>query len=164
MSKAYFAKSVIQGSGIFAKRDIKKGELVFIAKGKLAGFHVDDKNDSAVGPNWIGISHDLWLSPREDNFLAFTNHSCSPNLGIKGKVCFVALKNIRKDEEMNFDYSITEEDVFWRLSCKCQSENCRKIIRSIQFLPKTVFDSYLPHIPRYFQKIYLDYNKGNEVK
>ncbi len=164
MSKVHVGKSRIQGSGVFAQCNIKKGEIVFIAKGKFTGWHVKDEKTSSAGPNWIGIEHDLWLDPKPTNFLTFTNHSCDPNMGIKGRVSFVAIKNIKKGEEVNFDYSITEEDMMWHLPfrCRCGHTKCRGIIKSVQFLPKKVFSSYLPFIPRYFQKVYLDYNNPKQ--
>ena len=82
------------------------------------------------------------------------NHSCNPNTGIKGKVRFYAIKNIYKDEEITFDYSTSEVDIYWSMRCKCGANNCRGIIRSIQFLPETTFKRYLPYIPSNFQDIY----------
>ncbi|MBI5892633.1 MAG: SET domain-containing protein-lysine N-methyltransferase [Deltaproteobacteria bacterium] len=81
--------------------------------------------------------------------------SCNPNAGIKGNITFVALKNIRKDKEITFDYSISEHDVFWKMKCCCEQRGCRKIISSIQFLPIKTFKKYLPYIPTYFKKVYL---------
>ncbi len=54
----------------------------------------------------------------------------------------------------------------WKLDkkCKCGSENCRGKIKSIQFLPKEIFHSYIPHIPKYFQKVYIEYHKKNNGK
>lgn len=76
----------------------------------------------------------------------------------------VALKNIKQKEEITIDYSITEEDTFWTLhkQCNCESKKCRKNIRSIQFLPEKTFNSYLPYIPKYFQKVYIKYHKNKD--
>jgi hypothetical protein len=156
VTKYYISDSRVHNKGVFAKKDLKRGEVVFIAKGKLTNWEVKDEKTSAVGPNWLGIHHDLWLNPYETSPLTFMNHSCQPNLGIKGKVSFVALKAIKKGEELSFDYSTTEGDKLWHLpyKCNCGAKRCRGVIRSIQFLPNEVFTSYLPYIPLYFQKMY----------
>ena len=165
MSKVYVGSSDIEGKGLFAKRDIKKGEIAFIAKGKIIRWRVLDEEDSKVGPNWLGIGKDIWLDPEEGSYLDCTNHSCNPNLGIKGRVTFVALRDIKKGEELSFDYSTTEEDRFWKLPyrCKCGSSNCRRSVRSIQYLPEEIFASRSDYIPKYFRNVYLRYNGKSDI-
>jgi|SRR3989344_75665 len=152
--KVYIKKSNIHGNGIFAKKDIKRGECVSLIKGKIVHHIVVDKKTSWAGPNWIGIDRHKWIVP---DIFSHINHSCDPNTGIKGSRTLVAFKNIRKNEEILIDYSTTEEDILWALSrkCRCGSKKCRKVIKSIQFLPKNTFNKYLPYIPEYFQKVYI---------
>lgn len=157
MDKIYIGKSKIQGRGIFAKKDIKKGERVGIIKGETIRFKIKNKKDSKVGPNRVGIGKDLWIETEKP--LIYTNHSCDPNMGISGRVIFIALRNIKKDEELTFDYSIQGEDKFWQMKCGCGAKNCRKVICSIQFLPVKTFKKYLPYIPTYFKKVYMKYHK-----
>lgn len=160
--KIYVAKSNIHGLGVFAKKDLKKGEVVFILKGNLKEWEVHDSESSATGPNWIGIDRGLWIDPRYPaNFL---NHSCNPTMGIKGKLSFVALKNIKKDVELTFDYSITEDDLLWHITntnSQKKQPRFRKIIKSVQYLPYDVYRSYLPYVPKHFQKVYNEYHKLN---
>ena len=150
----YISKSNIQGGGIFAKKDLSKGKIAFIAKGKLVKFFVKSEKDTLFGPNWMSVSKNLWLNPNKTNPLTFLNHSCEPNIGIKGKVLFVALRNIKKNEELTADYSTLELDRLWHMKCKCGSNKCRKIIKSVHYLPNKIYIKYLPFIPKYFQKVY----------
>lgn len=159
--KIYIGKSKLDGKGIFAARNIKEGEIVSIIKGKIINWVVIDKKTSAFGPNWIGCGKNKWIDPKPPfNYL---NHSCNPNVGIKGSKIVVALKNIQKGEEILIDYSITEHDQLWQLEkkCKCGSKNCRKVIKSIQFLPKNVYNKYMPYVPSFFQKVYIRHSKKN---
>lgn len=158
MRKICFGHSGIQGYGLFARKDIKKGEIVFIAKGKMVKLDVKTKEDAMQNPNMIGVGKDTWLEP---SLLwgDYINHSCDPNAGIKGSVTFVALKDIKKGEEITFDYSISE-DSLWEMPCHCGAKNCRKIIKGIRHLPKETFDKYMPYIPTYFQKVYVKHNKN----
>lgn len=151
--------SLIDGNGLFARRDLKKGETIAIIRGRVVDFIVVDTKTSLSGPNWIGIGKNKWVDPYHT--FENINHSCDPNAGIKGTKTVVARKNIKKDEEITIDYSITEADILWKLDkkCRCGSHFCRGIIRSIQFLPLKIFKSYLPYISKYFQQAYYKHNK-----
>lgn len=147
----YLAQSKISGRGIFTNEDVKKGKIVCIMKGKRWHLIHTSKKDAMSNPNMVGLGKDLWIDPTLP--ISSMNHSCDPNLGTKGTVTFVALRDIKKDEELTFDYS-TSEDGLWTIKCKCKSKNCRKIVRGIRYLPLKVYKKYLPYIPRYFQGIY----------
>ncbi len=157
MQKVYITNSRVHGRGVHAARDIKKGETIFLIKGKPVRLVIHSQKDSKIGPHWVGIKRHHWIDPVSP--ASFLNHSCNPNAGIRGSVTLKAMKKISKGEEIVFDYSTTEEDRFWTLSCRCGESNCRKKVQSIQTLPRAVFKRYLPFIPTYFQKVYLRYNK-----
>lgn len=149
----YVGESKIAGKGVFTKRSFKRGKIIFILKGAPKKKRINGSRDSAVGPNWVGIQKNTWIDP--DGIYQYLNHSCDPNMGIKGSVTFVAIKNIKAHEELVFDYSTTEDDIWWSFNtCKCGTRKCRKVLKSIQFLPKNYYDRYYPFIPNYFQKIY----------
>jgi SET domain-containing protein len=157
------ARAVTKGVeyGLFSKVNIHKGETVFIAKGERYTEVVNDLKASMNHRNAIGIAPDTWLDPFETDPLRYVNHSCDPNMGIKGKVTFVALRDIHPHEHITIDYSITECDTLWNFkiqtgsNCKCGAKKCRVIIRSIQFLPVDIYKKYLPYIPTAFQKVYM---------
>ncbi len=158
--KIYIGKSKLDGKGLFAARKIKKGEIVFIIKGKKVKFLIDGEKQARIaGLNWVGIGKNEWIDPI--NHCIYFNHSCNPNSGIKGTVTVVALRDIKKNEEVTFDYSLDEADIFWHLKCNCNNTNCRKIIRSIQFLPHKIFNQRINSIPKYFQQVYKKYKISN---
>ncbi len=158
--KIYVGKSKINGKGIFAAKNIKKGEVVDHIKGKVVSWFVKDKKSALVGPNWIGLNKNHWIDPKPP--FDHINHSCDPNVGIKGKCRVVALKSIKKDEEIMIDYSITESDLLWEMKCSCGSKNCRNKIKSIHSLSKSTVKKYLPYIPSFFKKVYYKHkNKKN---
>lgn len=144
--------------GVFANTDIKKGEVVFIAKGRKVHLVIRSRRDSMKYPNGLGLKKHWWLNPSNTNPLKYLNHSCEPNAGVKGSVTIVARKNIKEGEHITIDYSTTECDPFWDLDddCKCGAKNCRKVICSIQSLPVRIYRKYLPYIPTYFQKVYVN--------
>lgn len=158
--KIYIGKSDLHGKGIFASIDIKKGETVFIMKGNKVKFLINNKKQAKIaGLNWVGFGKNEWIDPLKH--CIFFNHSCNPNAGIKGHVRFVALRNIKKGEEVLFDYSLNEADIFWSIKCSCKNKQCRKTVKSIQFLPQKTFENYKTYVPKYFQKVYKDFKISN---
>ena len=159
--KLRIAKTKSTGLGIFATKDIKKGESVLIFKGKIKKYF---GHDLRVGRYWLGLGKNMWIDVPKENLGHYINHSCTPNSGIKGKQKVVAMKNIKKGEQTTIDYSVTEEDLKWKMNCKCGGKNCRKTIRSVQFLPKRTFKKYLPYIPKFAQKAYRYFNSESMEK
>lgn len=142
--------------GVYAKKALKKNEEIFICKGPIIKYPTPP--DYRVGYKWLNIAHNVWIMPYRNNPWSSLKHSCSPNVGLKGKNKVVAMKNVRKNEELTIDNSITEAEISWRMKCNCGKKNCRKIIKSVQFLPKKLFKKYQPFIPEFLQKQYLKAN------
>ena len=75
------------------------------------------------------------------------NHSCTPNSKVRtsydsesneGVVAFFSIKDIKKDEEITFDYATTETNLtpdLDRTLCLCNTKNCRGRIFSYTKLP-----------------------------
>ncbi len=158
-NKWYIKKSSIHGKGVFAGIDLMKGDLVDYLNGSLIKIRKDEVNKvfPSSSENWIGIDINKWIDPKLP-FVAI-NHSCNPNVGIQGRKSFRVIKDVKKDEELVFDYSISEVDLQWEMKCNCNNSNCRKEIRSIQSLPRKVLKSYLPCVPTVFLKIYDKHKK-----
>ncbi|NCC71281.1 SET domain-containing protein-lysine N-methyltransferase, partial [bacterium] len=92
-AKYYVKSSSIDGNGVFAVRDIKKNEIVFILRGEKMFLIEKTKKDAMYKPNRIGIGGNNWIDP----VLAgrYINHSCDPNVGRRGIFWFVAMKKIK---------------------------------------------------------------------
>jgi len=155
MKGVYHTTSRIDGLGICAGENIKKGDVIQHIKGKVRFKINKNKRDALSHPNWVGLKKNKWIDPDYPN--KYLNHSCNPNAGIRGSVTMVAIKNINEGEEITVDYSIIEGDHMWEMECKCGEKNCRKIIRSVQFLSERQFKKYLPYVPKYFQEIHKRY-------
>lgn len=160
MSNVYIKKSRIAGNGIFAKKNIKKGEFLFEVGGRIKrGAYGPDSNQKfqrylSIWPNSITVGKNIWLNPYSSNPWRYINHSCNPNSIRKGKTIIIAFKDIKKDVEITIDYSVTEEDPEWSMKCKREEKLCRKVIKSVQFLPKKVFLKYKSYLPLFLRKSY----------
>lgn len=157
----YSDDSNIAGKGLFTSRKIKKGEVAFIMKGPKIVFHPSNKKEALTLPNIVGINEDLYIDPISP--YVFINHKCDPNVAMsEGGDTFFALRDIEIGEELTFDYSISEYSD-WEMECNCGSDNCRKVIKSIDKLPMDYFLKYFPYIPNFFQKVFIEkYIKDNE--
>ena len=65
----------------------------------------------------------------------YTNHSCNPNVVIRG-LSYIAIRQIQPEESITFDYETTEVDMAEPVTCACQAETCRGLIRGFRHLSK----------------------------
>jgi len=158
--KIIVKKSNIHGLGVIAKKKIKKGEVVFLVKGEKKFWKAKNVKDSLYGKNWIGIGEDLWIDPYIGHG-RYVNHSCDPTASVVGKVTAIALKDLKPGEEITIDYSLVEGSPMWYMRCNCGNNNCRKIIRSVNFLPSKIFKKYKKFMPQYFRKLYIKNHKSD---
>lgn len=163
MKKIYVGKSGIHKRGIFSAEPVRKGELIQFIAGKKVKKLLKTKKDSLSIPTWFGLGRYSWMDPGESPF-RYLNHSCEPNAAISGTKSLIAIKNIPQGKEITIDYSMTDADPLWEMKCGCGATKCRKIIRSIHTVPTKVFKRHMPHIPRYFQRIYLRHHVTNKLK
>ncbi|HET8856020.1 MAG TPA: hypothetical protein VFM28_00685 [Nitrososphaeraceae archaeon] len=63
--------------------------------------------------------------------MACTKTILATQTRIKNSVKNVAMKNIRRGEEVTFDYSTSENENRWYLICHCENKNCRPILSPI---------------------------------
>ena len=153
MVNALVKNSGVQGNGDFATKNLKKDEKIFKFSNNLITILHKPGCDCDVCKRCINLKKDKWLYPKKDSLGWNLNHSCNPNSYSKGRDIF-ALRKIKKGEEITIDYSTTSIDKKWSMRCICGLKNCRKIIRSIQFLPLNLFNRYLVLMPRYVESNY----------
>ena len=65
------------------------------------------------------------------NIARLINHSCNPNCEVFGKglkIWVYAMKNIKKGDELSYDYGFSFDEDFKNYPCKCRSKNCAGFI------------------------------------
>ncbi len=154
MKRIKIYESSIEGKGIFADEDIKKGETVFKLSGPLVRREMRSERESKRFINWIGVGKNLWINPNPTKHRHF-NHSCDPNTAILKGRTVVAIRSIKKGEEITFDYSSTDTDPLWRMECKCDSKNCRRVIGSVFLLEPKTFEQRAHYIRPFASNEYL---------
>src|SRR2546423_322868 len=129
--KTQVRESKIHGRGLFAKANIAKGEIVAVKGGHIVDRATLRREITArLGPVEIQIDHDLFIAPVTDEerelSMLYSNHSCDANLGIRGEITFVAMRDVRAGEELTHDWAMTDDDNY-SVDCKCGALDCRKI-------------------------------------
>lgn len=122
----YLAYKAGSGLGVYAVRAFQKGDYLFSATGRI----VSRQTEFSIQIDWD--KHlDVYPPAR------YLNHSCDPNAGVKtnalGWPDFYAFRDIAKDEEIRYDYAMTEYRHYERsrpeldidLTCHCGAPGCR---------------------------------------
>lgn len=120
-------ESKIEGKGVFAVRDFKKGEVV-IDWSTCSDVLTKEQMENMPAHKKRYVSY---LSKGKYVFFKspgkYVNHSCDSNTkSLNG--CDVAVKNIKKGEEITADY-VREKVPGLNMECKCGSEKCRGTIK-----------------------------------
>jgi|TARA_B110000211_G_scaffold222636_1_gene271563 SET domain-containing protein len=124
-------KSNIDNRGLYASRNIKPGTIIIFYKGKLITKKETEKNPKYDNEKAIYLFN---INNRYDldgdfayNTARLINHSCNPNCEVAGKglkLWVFALKDIKKGEELSYDYGFSYDENYKDYKCKCKSKNC----------------------------------------
>lgn len=74
----------------------------------------------------------------------FLNHSCRPNMAVRGRE-LIALRPIARYEELSFDYETTEWQMAEPFTCRCGHCGGRTV-RGFAFLPKEERERRRPYL------------------
>ena len=124
-------KSNIDNRGLYANADIKDGTKIIEYKGKIVTKKEVEENSKFDNDKAIYLFN---LNTRYDldgdfkyNTARLINHSCDPNCEVAGvglKVWVYAIRNIKKGEELSYDYGFGYDEFYKDFPCRCGSKNC----------------------------------------
>jgi uncharacterized protein len=150
--KTKIANSPIDGRGLFATRRIVKGEIVAIKGGHVLDLRTLARTRAQTAVSYVQIEDGFYIGARTRREVRvnklFINHSCDPNVGIRGQVTFVALRNIAPGEELTYDWAM-EENHRARTSCRCGAANCRKVLTGEDWKQPALQRRYRGHFSAY---------------
>ena len=119
------------GRGLYAAKDIKEGTRIIDYVGKIITKKQteESKKFDNLKPIYLfnlNNKYDLdgnysWNNAR------LINHSCLNNCDYEGrglKLWVLAIKNIKKNEELTCDYGFGYDSDYKQFPCKCGSINC----------------------------------------
>jgi SET domain-containing protein len=131
----YLIKTAKHGKGLFAARNIARGEVLAEFTGPIITYNQVLRLKTP--DNAFQISRNRYINLQKPGVLA--NHSCNPNAGVTPARLLIAIKRIAQGEEITYDYSACmDKDTvceFASGTCHCGAKNCRGIIRGFATLP-----------------------------
>lgn len=147
--------SPIQGRGLFALATISAGELVAVKGGAIMDAAAFALVQDDVSPAEIQIEDDLFIAPRtkgevEENILCL-NHSCDPNVGVRGQISFVAMQDVGAGEELTIDYAMIDGDPSERMDCSCGADACRGVVTGDDWRLSELRERYAGHFSAYLE-------------
>ena len=124
-------KSNIDNKGLYAAKNIKAGTKIIYYKGKVITKKETERNPKYDNEKAIYLFN---LNSRYDldgdfeyNTARLINHSCNPNCEVAGtglKIWVYAIRDIKKDEELSYDYGFGYDEYYKDFPCRCGSKNC----------------------------------------
>ena len=124
-------KSNIHRRGLYATKDIKSGTKIIQYKGKIISVKETERNPKFDNDKSIYLFN---LTKKYDldgdfkyNTARLINHSCDPNCEVDGigfKLWIYAIKDIKKGEELSYDYGFSYDENYKNFPCRCKSKNC----------------------------------------
>jgi len=124
-------KSNIDKRGLYASKNIRSGTKIIEYIGKLIS-----KKETETNPKFDN-EKDIYLfnlNSKYDldgdyswNTARLINHSCNPNCEVEGKglkLWITTIQDIKKGEELSYDYGFGYDVDYKQFPCKCGSQNC----------------------------------------
>jgi len=132
----------VHGKQTIAIKQFSKGEIIFHIKGKL----IQKPNMHS-----LQIDKDKHIELVEGSFL---NHNCMPNGYFNfDDMTFRALRNIRKNEELTFNYNTTEFEMSHPFLCWCGNDCCYGFVRGYKYLVDFEKNALQYLIPAYLKNM-----------
>ena len=144
--------SPIHGRGLFAREPFAEGEVVCVKGG-----YVFDRETLGSMPGWyasaeVQVAEDLFIGPlaegEREGSMIFSNHSCEPNIGVRGQIVFVALRAVAAGEELTHDWATTDDDDYV-LECRCGAPGCRRVVTGRDWRRPELQEKYRGHFSAY---------------
>lgn len=141
------SESSISGNGLLCIEPIKKGELVAIKGGHIMDLKTFEEHfEPVVGMSILQIGENFIIGPTNkdeiEDTVIYLNHSCDPNVGLRGEITLVAMRDINPDEEIVTDYAMIQDNEDEPMECNCGSLKCRKIITGKDWQNKELQQKY----------------------
>ena len=144
-----------KGVGLFTDVKIKKDEIISITGGVIIQKEYWEKFREEFGDYAYYIEENYLitpLNPLNPSADWRMNHCCQPNCGIRGQIVFVALRDIEPDEEITFDYAMSECDENYTISLSCNKKGCRKVFSGADWMKPELQEKYKGYFSMFIQR------------
>jgi len=138
--------------GVFTREPVQKGELLMLWSGVVYSREEYEQLPEKYQTCGIQVEENLFLSPRKLEEADFVNHSCNPNAGLSGQVALVAMRNITVDEQICFDYAMSDGCDYDEFECGCGASNCRGRVTGNDWQLPELWERYRGYFSPYLQR------------
>ena len=132
--KVQVKESKVAGKGLFAIAPIYKDEIIGVKGGHIMDRELFDSLPDDCKHASLQIADTLYLAPLEleeiPRVMNYINHCCDPNVGLRGQLATVAMRDIAPGEELTGDYCVAYSNSFFEFDCHCGGRDCRGRVTS----------------------------------
>lgn len=122
------------GRGVFATRPFETGEFVARFGGLLVRREAVLSSTPEQRSRTLQVGEDLFLFSTDEDVADWINHACDPCCGFEDEFTLVARRPIAVDEEITFDYAMSDSISYDEFNCGCGSELCRGVVEASDWL------------------------------
>ena len=141
------------GFGVFAREAAQAGEVLVVWGGNIVTEEQLETLPPVTQHHSVQIDEGLYLATiGELEHADYVNHSCEPNLGLRGQISLVALRDIQPDEEVCFDYAMTDSTPYDEFECHCGLPTCRGIVSGNDWQRPELWARYAGYFSPYLQR------------
>ncbi|MEW5957937.1 MAG: SET domain-containing protein-lysine N-methyltransferase [Chloroflexota bacterium] len=138
------------GYGVFTRQVVQPGELLVVWGGQVMSGQQLHQLSPAQRMYALQVEEDLYLvSSLPAEPADFINHSCAPNAGLSGQIALVALRLIYPNEEICFDYAMSDGSPYDEFECQCHTPLCRGYVSGNDWTHPELWERYGHHFSPY---------------
>lgn len=138
--------------GLFAREAIPEGAVVVVFGGRAIDVETLKSLPRGRQRFALQIEEGAFLYSDFDGPGDWVNHSCEPNVGMRGQIVLVAMRPIHAGEELCFDYAMTDIDDYDSFVCQCGATGCRERVGPDDWQQVALQERYAgffaPHVAR----------------
>ena len=141
------------GKGVIARQAVQKGEVVAVWGGRVVTLAELATLPPEIQRHTAQVEEGLYLASTHAHAPAdYINHSCNPNVGLRGQIVLVAMRDIAPGEELCFDYAMCDGSVYDEFDCACGAPNCRGRVSGDDWQRPELWERYAGYFSPYLQR------------
>lgn len=145
------------GIGVMAGEPMVKDEVVGIFGGHIVPLVRKRLLPVELEHFYFQVSDELMLThvsieQVRQSKIEFINHSCEPNVGFRGQIELVAMRDIQAGEIVSFDYALCTSEPEFNMECLCEIQSCRKYITGEDWKIYTLQEKYRGYFQPYLER------------
>jgi hypothetical protein len=141
------------GYGVFAREAVARGDVLTVWGGVIVSEEGLDAIPEEKATHGIQVEENIYLIPMGEHEPAdMFNHSCTPNAGLNGQITLVAMRDIAVDEEICFDYAMSDSSDYDEFVCACGAPDCRQKVTGNDWKLPELQRRYAGYFSPYLQR------------